>query len=237
MPVLSFQVIPEHLGSFLNPNLIPVIDDINHCFLNIENMKAVCDNVFVVCSHQNQHYFDYKNKIVIDSGKGSGDAVWKAVKSVKMAKDDICCIQWGDTLTTKGIFETLIKNYKGNNLIPCVFEEEPYVQVIEKENHHVKIKFKKFNEKIGPGYHDLSVFCCNPTILTKYLDQFHNKICDKNQNYHHIHGNEMEFLDVFNETNIHADIVCFHAYKDRSFNTIEQLKSIENELFSSKTKE
>ncbi len=193
---------------------------------NIEAMSKECDKIYVVCSNQNQHYFDYKNKIFFESGKGSGDAVWQALERLNIKKGDFCYVLWGDALTTPEIYTQIKNAYKKDGVIPCVYESNPYVQIIPKENGGVSAKFSKFNEKTTAGYHDLSLFYFDADVLLKKLRDFRNKITDKNGNYCHKHGNEMELLDVFNETNIKPDILEIKHYKDFSFNTVEQLKDL-----------
>ncbi len=193
---------------------------------NIRAMSPYCDNIYVVCSKENQHFFDYADKIVLDSGKGSGDAVWQALERLDIKDGDTCFVMWGDSLQQPAIFERLVNEYKGNTIIPTVYEENPYVQIIPNGNEGVEIKFSKFNEDITSGYHDLSVFYCNANELLYNLRKFRAKITDKQGKYLHKHGNEMEFLDVFNETDIKTSLLVLNSYKVFSFNTIEELNSL-----------
>ena len=41
LPVPALQIIPKHLRCFLNPDLVPVVNDIDHGFLDIEDVEAV----------------------------------------------------------------------------------------------------------------------------------------------------------------------------------------------------
>ncbi len=189
---------------------------------NIKAMSPFCDKVFVICSFQNEKYFDAEDKIIIESGKGSGDAVWQALERIKPKTEDLCFVQWGDSLQRPEIFKILNKNFSGVNLVPCVYEEKPYVQIKQVENGKLNVSFSKFNEEINPGFHDLSVFYLKALDLLDNLRKFRNKILDNNGNYVHKHGNEMEFLDVFNETDIKADVCECDSYQDFSFNTVEQ---------------
>lgn len=193
---------------------------------NIEAMEPFCDKVYVVCSIENQHFFKVENKIVISSGKGSGDAVWQALEKLNIKKGDSCFVLWGDSLQKTSIYKLLISNYEGKTVIPCVLEEKPYVQIKQNGEDTITVKFSKFNEPITKGYHDLSVFYCNAYDLLNNLREFRSKILDKDAKYKHKHNNEMEFLDVFNETNIKAELKEVEAYKDFSFNTIEQYEQL-----------
>jgi len=200
----------------------------NECLLdiNVRNMNCYCDKVFVVCSVDNEKYFIENNyeKIIIESGYGGGDAVLKALYIINpVPLIDTCFIQWGDSLQDKSIYPLLIHNYSGTFLIPCIKEQNPYVQVIQ-DGNRVKINFSKYNEHITPGYHDLSIFYGDANFLLFKLLEFKQMIY-KEGKFHHKHGNEMEFLDVFNETNLPATILEVD-FTSRSFNTLEELESI-----------
>ena len=43
------------------------------------------------------------------------------------------------------------------------------------------------------------------------------------------HGDEMEFLDILNQTDITAKLKVVVDYKDLSFNTIEELEELNKE--------
>lgn len=193
---------------------------------NIRAMSSHCDKVFVVCSIDNEHYFKCDNKIAINSGKGSGDAVWQAMERVDIHDGDTCFIMWGDSMPETSIYPYLIKAYTGISIIPTVYEEKPYVQIIPVEDNRAEIRFSKFGEEITPGYHDLSVFYCNAYELLLALRQFQSQITNKTGTYTHKHGNEMEFLDVFNDTDMRVSVKVLKNYKDFSFNTIEELNSL-----------
>lgn len=191
---------------------------------NYENAAPYIDKFLVVCSVENQLKFATKNKIVISSGKGSGDAVWQALSLLPLKQGDTCFILWGDCLQEEDVFKKLKNSYTGVSLIPCVKEEKPYVQIIE-DGNGVSVKFSKFNESISAGFHDLSVFYCDAVELLKQLNTFHDKIFHDGH-YQHKHGNEMEFLDVFNDTDMSAKVLEFKNHKDFSFNTIEQFEQM-----------
>ncbi len=201
---------------------------------NIRNMAPFCDKIYVVCSYNNEHFFTCENKIVIESGKGSGDAVWQALEKLEIQQGDSCFILWGDCFQSKRIYETVkSEDDRVSALIPCVFEEKPYVQIIPQGKDKVSVHFSKFNESITSGFHDLSLFYCQAYELLNCLRMLRSKITDKYGNYIHKHGNEMEFLDVFNETPIRANCVEIEDYKDFSFNTVQQLAElIERDEFS-----
>jgi len=74
----------------------------------------------------------------------------------------------------------------------------------------------------------LSLFYCNTGYLYKYLEIFANKIT-VNNSYVHKHNNEMQFLDIFNETDIDGYIQEMYI-NDYSFNTIDELEKIKYKL-------
>jgi NDP-sugar pyrophosphorylase family protein len=211
---------PKALAKFRDKTILDI---------NIDNMSTECDKVFVVCSWHNHYYFpDDYNKIIIDSGKGSGDAVLKALEALPLKEEDMCFIQWGDNISHDNIFYTLRTSeiYSDEILIPCVYDVNPYVQLVSIDNH-IKVNFSKYGDPIEPGYHDISIFYGNASLLKYYLTLYKESICDDNTNtYKHIHNNELDFLDMFNETNIKARLLVLDHYRDLSFNTIDELLNL-----------
>lgn len=198
---------------------------------NIEEMKSYCNKIAVICSTENESYFTDEEikdaqKVTIVSGKGSGDAVWQALHRLDVKPCDTCFILWGDCLQRNAIYRKITESYRGIFLIPCTVEEKPYVQITETERGGAHASFSKFGEPIGSGFHDLSLFYGNALSIRDKLDTFHDKICDDQGNYKHKHGNEMEFLDIINETDILVDILVFENYKEFAFNTVEQLQQL-----------
>lgn len=112
--------------------------------------------------------------------------------------------------------------------MPCVREEQPYVQILPHDGK-VSARFSKFQEPITAGFHDLSIFYCNAIELYDKLTEFHDKIFD-GEKYVHKHNNEMEFLDVFNETDIPAQVVEIANYKSFDFNTVEQFEQLSRDF-------
>ena len=201
----------------------------NHTLLdiNIANMSTVCDKTFVVCSHENHTWFETYPHIEISSGRGCGDAVLTALSHLDLVDDDTVFIQWGDCLHTKDIYYTLKDVYKGQWLIPCVYEESPYVQIIPSINNKVTVNFSKYHESITSGFHDLSLFYGGAKLMREHLQCFADNI-SVDGCYTHKHGNELQFLDVFNETDINASIVAIADYESFDFNTLEEFHVLMN---------
>ena len=192
---------------------------------NITNLKKYCDEIYVVCSHTNQHFFNDYNKIVIDSGLGCGDAVMKAISKLEFSSNDKCYIQWGDCLNSRIILDEICDiDCYDRVIIPCAIEDEPYVE-LKQYGDKVKVLFSKYGEKTSKGYHDFGLFFSNISYLFSKLCEFAFKISTEN-GYVHKHNNEMQFLDILNDANTRAIIIEINNYKSLSFNTIEELNNL-----------
>ncbi len=208
------------------PKALVKIDDTCLLDINIAHLKKYCKEVYVVCSEENAHYFkDYK-RIIIVSGFGSGDAAMKALNQFNFKKDDTCFIAWGDALQDEKLYDEVVFHFKDKIIIPCNLEDSPYVQIKE-DGEGVKVYFSKFHELITKGYHDLSLFYGNANVIKEALNKLHALIWKKDH-YEHKHGNEMEFLDIFNEVHVPASILDMKGIKSYSFNTLEELKNIQH---------
>ena len=212
------------------PKALSIIDGKCLLDINYENMSKFCHRIYVVCSYKNEKFFDdtkYR-KIVINSGLGSGDAILKAINNILATDwaDDNVFIQWGDSIVNENIYNILLEKYSGKTLIPCVKESKPYVQIVQNGKDKIHVLFSKYSDNITEGLHDMSIFLCPIKELLSKLKSFNRKFYDKKLNkYIHKH-NEFEFLDIFNETNIKANIIELDdSLKSFSFNTIEELEN------------
>lgn len=197
---------------------------------NIAAMSPYCDRIFVVCSILNESKFIEKTflpgeKMVIESGKGSGDAVWQALENLNIKEGDTCYVQWGDSMQRGNIYQLLKDSYKGKTLIPCTLEENPDYEVFPDGAGGVRVNFSEFNEPVNkPGYQGFSLYYCDAYTLKFCLREFHNAIMTEDEEYNHKHDNEMVFLDVFNETKLPAEVLEVRGYKEFYFKTLEQLE-------------
>lgn len=199
---------------------------------NIDVLLHFCDKVFVVCSMDNEHFFDGYNKIVINSGKGCGDAVLNALKNVHFLPNDSCIILWGDCIAQEAVCKRMVDCFnKHEVIIPCHYENEPYVKLTYRPKSHksIKVEFRRYGEVNGQGLHDFGIFLGSCDSLLYSLNKFAVKITDSNGEYHHKHGNEMQFLDLFNETEINGELLEIKDKKPLSFNTKQELYEINNE--------
>lgn len=201
------------------------------CILDttVENLSKYCDKVFVVCSIENESYFEDFDHVSIVSGLGSGDAILRAIEALslqnKISKNDYAIIQWGDALVSEELYQKL--DFDADYCsIPCTFEANPYVQIIPYSDKKIAVKFSKYNDQITPGYHDMCVFGANINLLYNKLCDFYYKFYTSDH-YNHVHGQEFEFLDVFNDTDYQGKIIeVDSSLSTKSFNTIEELKNL-----------
>ena len=202
--------------------------------INILTMSKYCKKIYVVCSKGMKSFFNdicnkYSNVEVleINSGLGCGDAVYKALNLTTKHSNDTICIKWGDSIHDNTLIYECVSNIENDKLyIPVVEEHNPYVNFIE-NNNKVIVQFSKFNEveQNVDGLHDLSIFFSTH----KYLNDMLCRVVEltyKNGEYNTIHGKEFSFLDVLNYTDINAKLVKVTNIKDKSFNTIDEIKKI-----------
>ena len=192
---------------------------------NIETLTPLCDRVVVVASKENQEWFANYDNIVIDSGFGCGDAVMKALVSLDVEDGDECFIVWGDCLCQWAKTISLFCEGDAERIfVPCVWEELPYVSISARENERLEVRFGKYGEIEGPGFHDLGFFYGNCELILNKLKEFAQKITFEGE-YKHKHGNEMQFLDIFNETEVKG-VALPMSCKSISFNSMEELNNL-----------
>lgn len=196
--------------------------------INIDNLSRHCDKVYVVCSHSNKEWFANYETIVIDSGLGCGDAVYKAIATLRFSLFDKCIIQWGDSIQNNLIYTRMLSEHTDlDSVVPCIFEESPYVK-LEKSGDSLNVKYSKFDGKLEPGYHDCSVFLFNAIALKNKVYEFVNKYYNiqKDRYEYENRKGEFSFLDIFNEGMTALLLDISDEGKSYSFNTISQLNGI-----------
>lgn len=191
---------------------------------SVQYLTPYCDKIYIVCNENNKHYFDKYYTIVISSGKGSGDAVLSALEELPLIEGDKCFIQWGDSYCNFEVVKcTFMQGIYSNDtvFIPCEIVDKPYVQ-LEQIGNNIEVRFSKFNETITRGYHDLSLFFGSALYIKKCLETYRNMITVDGQ-YRHKHGNEMEFLDAFNEVGMKGQVIPVIYHRCFSFNRLSEL--------------
>lgn len=193
---------------------------------NLEVMWGHCNVVKVVITEQKKPFFLEYATLIIESGRGCGDAVMSALQVFDFCEDDMCFIGWGDCIFNEIVARRCVDTYKKDYdiVIPCHFEEEPYVRLAE-EQGRVRVDFGKYGEISGPGLHDFGFFYGRCLPIFNHLKEFRDIILD-GEVYKHKHGDEMEFLDVFNETGIKGQLLEIDDIEPLSFNTTEELSKI-----------
>ena len=210
--------------------------------INYKALKSICDVVFVVCSNNNHTWFDDSkyNKIIVESGLGSGDAILSTF--IKLFSNpsnchDSCLIIWGDAIINDQLLRYTVDNANmyDSCTIPCLYEDNPYVQILATESGKTQVKFSKFNDEISNGYHDMSVFFGQVNNIYDGMKKFYTLFysCSEHR-YHHPHGCEYEFLDTFNDVDgFTANIIPIDSsIRSYSFNTIDEANAIIAELDS-----
>ena len=210
---------PKALTKIKNRTLLDV---------NMLNLSEYCDKVYVVCSIENEGYFYTYPRIVIRSGKGSGDAVLNALSKIDLQEDDHCFIMWGDAYCTPEVIKYTYNNRKLATralLVPCEVANEPYVRLApDVYSLTAKVYFKKHGDEVKPGFHDLSLFYGDclyiKECLCKMKKIFYTK---KTESYLHKHGNELEFLDIFNDVSAKCRIIRVNSEGSFSFNKMSEI--------------
>ena len=148
----------------------------------IEKMNRYCDDVFVVCSWDKEKVFEkhHHNIISITSGKGCGDAVLKALIHFpkKLEREDLVFIQWDDSVQPTKLYGDLLSHYAGRILVPCQWEDDPYVRIYP-DGESLVVQFSKYGEVKTSGLHDLSLFFGNALYLKDKLQEFQYLIMKK----------------------------------------------------------
>lgn len=216
--------------------------------------------VFVVSSKRNHKLFQEELKclpkimaekvelIGIDSGKGDGHAVLKAIHEIysdqdggfQNAQDDEHSVEkffvmWGDAyLTDPQVFDECMEYDDQYNvkpmLIPVVMEKDPYVSFLVDENMNcISADFSKRGEHHPNGYHDQSIFlCCTICVQNslEILDAAYNKngryITDSGENTF------LYVIHYFYNIDFPAKALVVNPCT-KGFNTREEIIKIENE--------
>ena len=205
------------------PKALSIVKDGMLLDLNRKLLQEYCDDVYVVCSTQNERWFKGYKRLIIESGYGCGDAVMKALQQAPQYSQVM--IAWGDCILQKQVIDDCFYKLEWpfDIVIPCTWEVSPYVRLKEIKGS-IKVEFGKYGEVEGDGFHDYGFFYGDTHAILSALEELCNEYRTKD-GYKHKHGNEIEFLDIFNETTIIGRIVPSTAIA-LSFNTKEELNEI-----------
>lgn len=176
------------------PNLINTID----------TLKFSVDKIYVAISSIQEAQFrkclddhDMSHDailIVIPSGLGSGHATLSALARIDRCRKNQLIITWGDVyfdddeliLELTEVGSTMLESRTTDLIIPCAFEQHPYLTVSVDENMNAK---GVVLEPTTPGFHDQSVFLCT------CVAEFYNTLNDM----HHALWNVDHYITVNGE--------------------------------------
>lgn len=221
------------------PKALAMFGDHSALDHNCDLMQRYCDEIYVVCSKYNKHYFEkshssYTDLIVVDPLLGCGDSIYRALKdyinSKNPNKNTTCIIHWGDSYQTEEVYNSIdFDNNKGIQ-VPCCVEKNPYVNFLTVGTKIVEVQFSKYGEieKDTVGYHDCSLFYGNIYyIYEKCKEYYDTYFSEAGQNYiSYNHGKDFNFLDIFNRFSASGYICELSGKAVKSFNTIDELSRV-----------
>ena len=142
----------------------------------------------------------------------AGDTILKFLNRLKTSSSNFEVVK---TTFMQGITSDCV-------VMPCETVDNPYVQ-LEQFGDRISVKFSKYNEPTNKGFHDLSLFFGDACYIRDCLEEYKRQIF-KSGNYVHKHGNEMEFLDLFNEVDMKGTIIPITYHSCFSFNKMSEFK-------------
>ena len=226
------------------PNLTTTLKQIGSKFQNIFiatniTMKAAWEEYFSNLNAQYPTVAANVHNIPISSGRGDGHAVMQTISAINAPNittrlEAEVAVVWGDVFFPNAeIIDELFADplYGKSGVIPVVMEKSPYVTIKTDFNNMVThAEFSKLGETNSMGYHDQSVFRFNTFKLTSALSALH-AVLNKSGKYITPNG-EMSLLHTFHY--LYATGHPIHAmetkYPTLSFNTIEEVMSIQQEI-------
>jgi bifunctional N-acetylglucosamine-1-phosphate-uridyltransferase/glucosamine-1-phosphate-acetyltransferase GlmU-like protein len=213
------------------PNLKRILDQaidskiIHHVFIVVKDTASDDFEKYLT-----ENPFKISTTIVpINSGLGDGHAIMSALENINTDLEE-AIVMWGDTyIEYSSTFKELIRYKCSSVTLPVVKEDNPYVTILTDESMKViSADFSKLGEKHLRGLHDQSVFMINKAIVLRTLRLMHNVLW-KNGRYI-TESKELNFLHIFHYLwNINEPAICYITeYPTKSFNSIEEVKQIEN---------
>lgn len=223
------------------PNITTILKQIGHKF----------NHVFVITNILSQdkwgNYYNSVDKkllsnvvnIPIVSGYGDGHALLNGmikaeeVKNISALSDNIVTC-WGDVFIPNSeiIDELLSLDMTGmSGIIPAVNKPNPYVTLLTDDNLNcISADFSKYGEKHDSGFHDQSIFRFSRHHVKLALIALHTSLW-KNGRYM-VTGGELSTLFTFHSLYNQKQPVKVYTtdYPTMSFNSIEEVKHIQQEL-------
>lgn len=174
----------------------------------------------------------------IASGLGDGHATLNGLVAAEQVEGGTALAQeivvaWGDVFFQHAeiIDELLSAGSAGSGLLPAIHEENPYVALLVNEQMQcTSADFSKYGESHTVGFHDQSVFRFARGQLMSSLLEIHNALW-KGRRYI-TPGGELSLLYSFHQlfNAGHPAYVYETHYPTLSFNTVEEVASIQREI-------
>jgi len=172
--------------------------------------------------------------IEIESGLGTGHAVYQALRSIKFVPiTDVkhVFLTWGDSIQDEpDIIIESIRNYNFKCTVPLKFENECYMKfLVSSSTQHIVKAYRPPQGLINSGLHDFSFFMFDPIYVGILLDLYHEKYF--NGKDYNTKSREMNFIDLFNEfglSNFANSVIIDdeNISSINAFNTIEEYDEI-----------
>jgi NDP-sugar pyrophosphorylase family protein len=223
--------------------LLPYNDEMTILEKNIAVMAKYSDGICVVVDKNTDNDeliavaksgFYPVHIIEIESGLGTGHAVYQTLKDVVMWSQhelEHVFLVWSDSIQDQPdvILET-IRNYNGKCTVPLKFEDECYMKfLVSTSNHCIVRAYRPPVKELNSGLHDFSFFMFDPTYINVLLDLYHEKYF--NGKDYNTRSGEMNFIDLFNEFGLSnfANAVVIdddNISSINAFNTLEEYEII-----------
>ena len=203
--------------------------------------SAVFDRVYVVVKEGQydafeQYLLDNPFKIStvivpINSGFGDGHALAESLYKINWESKHAVVV-WGDVYIEHSMVFNELVNYVNKCdtvVVPVCKEQNPYVTILADNDMNITgADFSKLGEKHFEGLHDQSVFLINKDATSTALEAMH-RVLWKNGRYIS-ESKELNFLHVMHYLHNYAEpALCYITeYPTKSFNSIDEVKQIEN---------
>lgn len=247
--------LPKALVPITNePNLTTTLKQIGHKFSTVfvvtnTEIAGVWDTYYAHLAHNTPELAKNVKDLSITSGRGDGHAVLQAMAKAEelgheMSPNVVIC--WGDVFVPHAeIVDEMLSFQLGmyDGIVPTAFEENPYVALRPQSAWDGDgimpcqcADFSKWGETNDVGYHDQSFFRFNIGPLRWALIRL-DQATNKNGKYI-TPGGELSLLHVFHYmANTQRPAAIYQTkFPTLSFNTPEEVASIQNEINKTWTK-
>ena len=235
--MIDLVILAAGKGSRMNshiPKALHIIDEegTNNMQNTINMNTGLFQNIFVVVNSKDKELFEKEihgaTVLGINSGLGSGHAVFETIKKYKLSDDFI--LVWGDAVFMDNKLSKELINYPSEHtVIPIYKTQNPYISFkVTEDLQATSVDFSKYGETNETGLQDKCIFRLNKKIINSTLKLIHQATF-KNGRYI-TESKEFEFL-YFVHAMAAADetIQCYITeYNDSifSYNTQDELNKI-----------